>query len=134
MGIEWRDSLLTGHKEIDEQHQEMFRRYNKLLAACKEGYGKEEVRIMLIFLGDYVREHFSAEERLQVKHGFPGYPAHREMHAKFVKTLRELEDTLRTDGATVSLVIQTNQTLADWLTQHISGADKELADFLHRTE
>jgi hemerythrin len=133
MGIEWRDSLMTGHEEIDEQHQEMFRRYNKLLAACKEGYGKEEVRMMLIFLGDYVKEHFSDEEQLQIRNGFPGYADHRKMHSGFVKTLRELEDQLRADGATVSLVIQTNQILADWLTNHISGADKELADFLKKS-
>lgn len=132
MGIEWQKSLETGYEEIDEQHKEMFRRFNKLLTACNEGYGKEEVRMMLIFLGDYVREHFSAEEKLQVQHGYPDYPAHREMHAGFTKTLRELENQLSTDGATVSLVIQTNRILADWLKQHISGADKELADFLRR--
>jgi hemerythrin len=134
MGLQWRDNLATGNEDIDEQHQEMFRRYNRLLAACKEGYGKEEARIMLIFLGDYVKEHFSAEERLQIRSGYPGYSAHRQMHAGFVKTLRDLEEQLRTDGATVSLVIQTNQILADWLTQHISGADKELADFLKQAE
>lgn len=132
MIINWRDSLATGHELIDEQHKELFKRFNNLLAACNEGRGSEEVLKILLFLGDYVREHFAAEEKLQLKYDYPGYPAHKELHTGFTKTLRELERQAKEGGATVSLVIQTNQTLVNWLITHISGVDKELADYLHR--
>jgi hemerythrin len=130
MSIEWRDSLATGNEEIDLQHKELFRRFNDLLTSCKEGKGKDEVVDLLFFLGDYVRTHFATEEELQVRHNYPGYPQHKEQHEGFIRDLRSLESQLNTDGVTLPLVIQTNQTMVGWLIKHISGTDKELANFL----
>jgi hemerythrin len=131
MAIEWREELATGNREIDSQHKELFRRFNNLLESCNQGKGKEEVYNMLLFLGDYVRTHFDAEEHLQIKHGYPGYAAHKEEHDKFILDLRQLESQLSTEGSTIVLVIQTNQAIVNWLIRHISGTDKQLANFLH---
>jgi hemerythrin len=117
-------------QDIDDQHREMLRRFNKLVKACYDGFGKDEIRITLLFLGDYVRDHFNAEEDLQERFNFPGYAAHREMHAAFTKKFKALEHQLLTEGATLPLVIQTTRILSDWLREHISGADSELAEFL----
>jgi hemerythrin len=130
MAIEWRENLATGSAEIDAQHKELFKRFNDLLTACNQGKGKDEVANLLLFLNDYIRSHFAAEEELQVRHAYPSYGAHKEQHDKFRKDLRELERQFGDEGATVSLVIQTNQTLISWLIRHISGTDKELAAFL----
>jgi hemerythrin len=133
MAVEWREDLATGNLEIDDQHKELFRRFNILLDSCRQGKGKDEVCRLLLFLGDYVRSHFAAEEQLQIRHTYPGFRAHKEQHDKFIDDFRKLEDQLRTEGATFVLVIQTNQTLVDWLIRHISGTDKELANYLHTT-
>ena len=130
MAIEWRESLATGDAEIDEQHKELFKRFNNLLTACNLGKGKEEVAGLLLFLNDYIRSHFTAEEELQIRHRYPSYDAHKEQHDKFRRDLMELERQFDADGASVALVIQTNQTLVNWLIKHISGTDKELAGFL----
>ena len=73
MAIEWRESLATGHEEIDNQHKELFKRFNNLLTACNKGKGNEEVGNLLKFLSDYVVSHFAAEEQLQIRHNFSGY-------------------------------------------------------------
>lgn len=130
MKIEWRTELETGNAEIDGQHKELVRRFNNLLASCNQGKGREEVYNTLLFLGDYVRSHFRAEEELQRQHGYPGYPAHKEQHEKFVDDLRKLESTLGEEGATIALVIQTNQTIGSWLIRHISATDREFAAYL----
>ena len=130
MSIEWSNDLLTGVAEIDSQHREIFRRVNKLSAACGEGTGKEEVLRLLLFLEDYVKEHFAAEERSQLRHGFPDYAAHKSQHARFIADLARLTAEVKAEGATLSLVIMTNKTLASWLVQHIMKMDQDFAKFL----
>ncbi|HEY6873342.1 MAG TPA: bacteriohemerythrin [Geobacteraceae bacterium] len=131
MAIEWREELATGNGLIDDQHKELFKRFNNLLAACNQGKGKEEVGNLLLFLGDYVRSHFAMEEELQKKHGYPEYQAHKAEHEGFIRDLHSLENESRDSGTGVALVIQTNQMMAGWLIKHISGTDKKLANFLH---
>lgn len=130
MAVEWREDLATGNREIDDQHKELFRRFNILLESCQQGKGKDEVRRLLLFLGDYVRSHFAAEEQLQILHKYPGFRSHKDQHDGFIKDFRKLETQLNDEGVSLGLVIQTNQTLVDWLIKHISGTDKELAGYL----
>ena len=62
MAIEWNEKLATGNSNIDDQHKELFCRFDTLLAACNQRKGKDEVHNLLLFLGDYVKTHFSMEE------------------------------------------------------------------------
>ena len=73
MFMEWSNNLATGVPEIDNQHKEIINRVNSLSAACSEGKGKEEVLRVLLFLEEYIKEHFAAEERLQLRHAYPDY-------------------------------------------------------------
>jgi hemerythrin len=134
MSIEWTSALATGVTVVDEQHREIFKRVNRLSEACSEGKGKEEVLNLLMFLGDYVKEHFAAEERLQLRHGYPGYAQHKSQHTRFIADISRLATAFKTEGATLSLVIMTNKTLTAWLVQHISRTDMELAEFLKEQE
>lgn len=130
MAIEWSEKLATGNSNIDNQHKELFRRFDTLLAACNQRKGKEEVHNILLFLSDYVKTHFSMEEALQKKHNFPGYSDHKKEHDDFIRELHKLEEQLRREGASFPLVIQTNQTMITWLIKHINGLDKEMALFV----
>ena len=130
MAIEWKANLATGNEEIDNQHKELFSRFNRLLEACSRGKGKGEVGNLLSFLGDYVKSHFATEERLQVQHDYPGYRDHKRMHDDFIGSLKKIQDEFNAEGAGIAVVIQTNKMIVDWLVKHISGTDKELASFL----
>ena len=130
MQIDWRDDLLTGNEEIDAQHRELFARFNLLLQACQEGKGRAEVSNLLGFLNDYVRSHFAAEERLQVATKFPRYEEHRKMHLRFTAEIDQLERQFHDEGATLALIIQTNQMVVEWLIDHICKMDKELANHI----
>ena len=132
MSIEWNSNLAIGVAEIDNQHKELFRRFDSLLTACNEGKGRDEVLRLLLFLDDYIKSHFAAEERLQVKHDYPGYLAHKAQHTLFIADVDRLESQFKIEGATLALVIQTNQTLVAWLIKHISRIDIEFAAFLHQ--
>lgn len=130
MAIEWIESLATGNTEIDNQHKELFRRFDNLLSACNQNRGKEEVGNTLRFLDDYVRSHFAMEEDLQKKHNYPHYQEHKAQHESFIGDLQRLDGQFREEGVSLSLVIQTNQTMVNWLVNHINAMDHALADFL----
>jgi hemerythrin len=130
MFMEWSNNLATGVHEIDNQHREIFNRVNRLSAACSEGKGKEEVLRLLLFLDDYIQQHFAAEQRLQLRHGYPGYAAHKAEHAHLIADVARLTTAFREEGATLALVIMTNKTLASWLVKHIGKTDMELTKYL----
>lgn len=132
MAIGWRDDLLTGVWEIDDQHKELFRRFGTLLTACNEGKGNEEVLRLFTFLDEYVASHFSAEERIMRSCGYADYLEHKRQHQKFVRQLEELKRKFRDEGAGLSLVISTNQMMIEWLVQHIEKMDKEVAGCLRK--
>jgi len=130
MAIEWNEKLATGNSVIDNQHKELFARFDSLLTACNERKGKDEVYNLLQFLGDYVKSHFALEERLQQESNYPHYGEHKAQHEGFIRDLQGLESQLKQEGASLSLVIQTNQTMVNWLIQHINITDREMAGYL----
>ena len=130
MGIQWRESLAIGVAEIDVQHKELLERFDKLLTACEEGKGMQELKNLLGFLNQYVLTHFSDEEALQRQHNYPGYEAHRKEHESFVARIRKLQVEVDQEGVAVYHVIETNNLLFKWLINHISKVDKELGKFL----
>lgn len=132
MLIEWNNDLTTGYSTIDEQHKELINRFNSILDACNHGKGKEEVKNLLQFLGEYVKSHFAMEEELQQRYHYPEYALHKQEHVGFIRDFNKLQNQFDEEGATLSLVIQTNQALVDWLIRHINGTDKKLAAFLRK--
>jgi len=133
VGIQWRESLAIGIEEIDAQHKELLERFDTLLTACEEGKGIKELKNLLGFLNQYVVTHFSEEEALQRKSGFPGYEAHRKEHESFVARIRKLQAETDQEGVAVYHVIETNNLLFKWLINHISKLDKELGRFLTKS-
>ena len=130
MAIEWRESLSIGVDLIDGQHKELLQRFDKLLSACKDGKGIDELKGLLDFLGDYVITHFNAEEAIQRRHQYPGYGEHKKQHDGFVVRLEALKQEINTQGIAVHHVMETNNMLLKWLINHISVVDKELGKYL----
>ena len=131
MAIDWDESLLTGIDDIDDQHRELFRRFNNLLAACNQRRGREEVLRTLTFLDDYIRSHFRDEELMQQRSNFPDYPAHRAQHENFIATTEALTAQFRSEGASLGLLVKTNTTLMEWLVGHIRKMDRAFARHLN---
>jgi len=129
MAIDWDDSLTTGVSDIDDQHRELFRRFNSLIAACNQGRGRDEVLLTLNFLDDYIRRHFREEEELQQRSGYPGLREHRIQHENFVATTEALAAQFRSEGATLDLLVRTNTTLMEWLVGHIRKMDRAFARY-----
>lgn len=135
MAISWREELSVGVEEIDSQHKELIKHFGALLNACKEGKGSDEVRRLLAFLNEYVINHFSDEEELQRKSGFPDYEAHQREHIGFCKQLADLKQRIDSEGEVlVEHVLETNQMLLNWLIRHISVRDKAIGRHINSTK
>jgi len=130
MGVEWRESLAIGVEVIDNQHKELIRRFDRLLNACQEGKGVEELNKLQLFLVEYVNTHFNDEEAIQIKHRYPGYEAHRSEHISFTERLNKLNLETEAEGVSAYHVVETNSMLLKWLLNHISKVDAELGTFL----
>ena len=71
MSITFDRSLVTGNEMIDTQHRELIGRVNRLAEECVPGTEKRTAVGTLDFLLDYTDYHFTEEETLQKKSGYP---------------------------------------------------------------
>jgi hemerythrin len=126
MAIAWDKSLVTGSLRIDRHHQELFRQINALSVAVKQGKGRDLIRRLLDFLGQYVIRHFDAEERLMEELNCPAAAANKQAHAQFLSTYNSLRKQFDEAGAWPVVVAQIHDLLSEWLVQHISEVDVQL--------
>jgi hemerythrin len=130
MGIQWRESFSVGVEKIDNQHKELLLRFDRLLNACQEGKGTEELKKLQAFLGEYVITHFKDEEVLQRLHKYPDYEAHRAEHLSFIDRINSLKEETIHEGVSTHHVVETNNLLLKWLLNHIAKVDAKLGTFL----
>ncbi len=130
MSVVWTPDLAIGVKAIDEQHKEIFRRVDGLLEACKAGKGKEAVGETLDFMEDYLLQHFTAEENIQLHYAYPDYYAHKKEHEGFIRDVGRLRKKFNKEGSSLMMAAEISRTLVDWLVKHIKKSDMELGKFL----
>lgn len=126
MKYEVTEDLLTGNALIDSEHKELFAAVNKLMDACAQGKGRDQIQKTVQFLTDYVAKHFRDEEGLQTKSNYPGYPAHKQFHDGYRRKLGEVSQELVREGASVKALGDLNGVVAI-LVSHIRTEDKRLA-------
>ncbi len=126
MALKWTSNLKVGLAEIDDQHQELFRRAERLILALRAG-DRGEVEPLLHYLSDYVVSHFECEERWMARVEYPGLDPHRDAHRRFKDEFQEMIREYQRKGPTPLMALTVHNWLADWLTQHIGGSDVALA-------
>jgi hemerythrin len=132
MTIVWDSSYAVGYRQIDLQHQELFDRFNALNEACRQRQGREELIRFYKFLDIYVEEHFNAELSLMESCNYPETTMHVNQHRDFIEKLNSWHHKLQQDGATLDLLVETNEALLHWLIRHIRTVDVDLGTFLNR--
>jgi hemerythrin len=131
--MQWTPALAVGVPEIDAQHQELFRRAERLVAALRTG-DRSEVLPLLAYLQEYVVLHFEAEERLMKRVGYPGQEGHAAAHRAFREDFVAMVDDFKRSGPTALVALTIHNWLSDWLRKHIGGVDTELARFVRAGE
>jgi len=129
MRIEWKPALSVGNDAIDAQHRELFRRAEDLRAAIVGGKA-DRVSATLDYLHEYVVEHFGLEEAWMRENRYKGYTRHKAEHDRFVADLVALAEEHETASGDGFMAGRVNGWLGEWLVQHVSGTDAEMAVFL----
>jgi len=130
MALSWDESLALGNTEIDEQHREIFSRFDSLSLACREGHGEESLKSVFMFLDEYVVRHFAAEEALMERSNYPGLLEQREQHVAFRRTLADMHARNLDDAARHKLSLDVDRMLIQWFVNHIRNLDAKLVAFV----
>jgi hemerythrin len=108
----------------------LFETVNRLLDACDQGRGQEELAKSLAFLINYTVKHFSEEEALQQQYGYPGFREHRQIHENFKQAVGEFEKELNSRGPSEAMLEQIKIQVGGWLVTHVKSEDIKMAAFL----
>ena len=71
------------------------------------------------FLDQYTKKHFADEERYMLSINYPGYDEQKKAHTAFIGQ-QKLRSDYQASGGSLTVIIQANKMVIDWLTKHIS--------------
>ena len=129
MAIVWTPALSVGLENIDSQHKIWFEKADQLFEAGKTGKSKEVIAQMFDFLDDYTKMHFRDEEAYMTKINYPEIDEQKKLHKNFIAELAKLKADFEQSGGNITLIINANQMIVDWLTKHISTMDKKIGTY-----
>jgi len=130
--VTWSSTYSVGIKIIDEQHKKLLDLVNDMFnhvvgnEAAERAYFKKIIRQAV----EYIKVHFSTEEKILIATKFPGYAEHKKSHDTFILAV---VDNIRAfdSGKKMNLCYFTH-FLKDWVLTHIAIMDKEYFDFLKK--
>ncbi len=125
----WDNTYSVKVQRCDNDHKRLFAIINELQDAMMAGKGSEIIQRIVRELTDYTKYHFSGEEALLEKTGYPALEPHRLQHREFVSKVEEFERGLKA-GAVGQSVAVTN-FLKDWLVKHIQHTDRQYSTHLN---
>lgn len=123
---EGRQGLITGNREMDEEHALQLRLLRELVQNLEAGDAAAATEVF-DGLTHFTNAHFLAEELLMRLHAYPDYEAHCAAHAGFVAELQGLRGRLEA-GADEPFREEAD-AWARRLLAHIATADHALGEF-----
>jgi len=128
--VTWSDKEFSVNvRAIDVQHKKLVGMINGLHKAMRDRASDTVMKRLVEELKNYTVDHFSTEEKLFDRYGYPQTPEHKELHVKFVNQVLEFESALISGKAKVTMDVM--KFLKDWLVQHIQGEDRKYTSFLN---
>ena len=119
--VEWREGFRTGIEEIDAEHRQLFAMVRRLDAS--------NVKQMMNDVVDYVVTHFTHEEALMERSGYPGLQRHVEMHETLATRVSEF--LVGGAGWSEQRVQELRTFLNKWLVGHILTHDLHFGRWYH---
>jgi len=126
--VKWRDQYNVGVDLIDEDHQKLMNLINKLKMAVGYHTGERFEKQAMEELAEWTKTHFAREEKLMVRHNYPGYEAHKKQHDDMLaRVAASIEDY---DQRGHDALLDVAPMARDWLVNHIYKVDQSYARFL----
>jgi hemerythrin len=128
--VEWDNRYILGIPLIDSQHKKLLDMTNQLYAGCLMGEekAKEFFRKTIHRAVEYVKYHFSTEEKLFLLVEYPGFAIHKKEHESFISQL--IQTARDFDSGKPFIPNAFVRFLRDWILTHIAISDKLYADYI----
>jgi hemerythrin len=133
--LNWTQDLVTGHRVIDMQHQELIDLINELDSEVGGNAERNNLRGILQRLNQYVLFHFAHEEGMMVQRKIDAehMQMHLQQHADFAEQVRlNMHQFELMPGVDKKLLGKLLAYLHQWLVDHIMVTDKLLSQLLGR--
>jgi len=126
--IKWNDSYSTGIQKMDEQHKHWMEVINRFYDELNTKNFKDNTMKLLDDAIQYTSFHFSQEEELMAKHGYPHLEEQKKEHNAIKEKLNSYRDMLVQGKLNVSQPI--TREMKSWFNNHITNMDKEYGPFI----
>jgi hemerythrin len=128
--IEWSNKYRIGIPLIDEQHKKLIDMTNELYLGCRKSDEAAEAYFLKTIHGavDYVRLHFTTEEKILERINYPDLAAHKKEHEDFAREIIQQVQAFQAGKKFVPNVFV--RYLRDWVLTHIAVSDKLYARYL----
>ena len=126
--IQWSSALGAGIVWMDYQHETLIEKINFLYTAILEKKGEDLISETIIFVEDYIANHFALEEKYMEAYSYPERYEHVEAHEQFRRNMQDLKSFKNTKSE--MLAESLCYDLFEWFKNHIRTIDKKLGIFL----
>jgi hemerythrin len=131
--INWNDgNLRLDIPAMDQEHRELFEILDTFLERVDAGAPQGELTPMLDRLIEKSRAHFTAEEVLMDRHGFPDLAAHKAEHERLLAEAAHLQELYRKGEVSSGRTQETSEFIRRWLFGHIAEKDLPYRPFVRR--
>jgi len=127
--LKWDQNISLNNDFIDNQHKELFKIVNKLVANCNVNYDYKIIQNIIYELFEYTNNHFKEEERLLEERNYPHLEIHITEHAGFIKKLNDINVKLNKskDKKTAKELLV---FVKNWLLEHTSKYDLDYKNYI----
>jgi hemerythrin len=128
--VEWSNRYSVGIDLVDDQHKKLIDMTNTLYLGCL--HGDEAARSFFLETihkaVDYVKYHFSTEEKIMERIDYPGFATHKTEHHDFVREI--IQEVRQFQDGKSFVPNMFVRYLRDWVFTHMALSDKGYADYL----
>jgi len=123
--VQWSPTFSVGVKIIDDQHKGLLNLVNDMFnhvtgdVASERAYFSKVIQEAV----QYVKVHFSTEEKIMIHTNFPGYLEHKKAHDAFV--LAVVENIKNYESSKRLALSDFTRFLKEWILTHIAIMDKQ---------
>lgn len=126
--VKWTQELSLNNENIDEQHKKLFALTNELIMHSDADAHSEIINETLYELLQYVDIHFSEEEEMLEKVGYPKLEEHKKIHRSFTKKIAMFcRDVVRGKAHIAEELLV---FLTGWIYQHTSIDDQDYKNYI----
>jgi hemerythrin len=127
--VTWSPRFSVGIKLIDDQHKGLLNLVNNMFNHIpgNEADERKYFRRVIKQATEYVKVHFSTEEKLMIRTKFPGYAAHKRSHDTFITAV--VHNVWEYDMGRRFALVEFTRFLREWILTHIAVMDKQFFSY-----